>query len=51
MDDEKLRSAFEYQQKGIRKWKNENMVKRATGVPKASGTCDLTVFLLSCLGD
>lgn len=29
MDDEKLRSAFEYQQKGIRKWKNENMVKRA----------------------
>lgn len=29
MDDENLRSAFEYQQKGIRKWKNENMVKRA----------------------
>lgn len=29
MDDENLRSAYDYQQKGIRKWKNENMVKRA----------------------
>lgn len=29
MEDENLRSAYEYQQKGIRQWKNENMVKRA----------------------
>lgn len=29
MEDENLRSAYEYQQKGIRRWKNENMVKRA----------------------
>lgn len=29
MEDGKLRSAYDYQQKGIRKWKNENMVKRA----------------------
>lgn len=28
MEDENLRSAYDYQQKGIRKWKNENMVKR-----------------------
>lgn len=29
MEDGNLRSAYEYQQKGIRRWKNENMVKRA----------------------
>lgn len=28
MEDENLRSAYDYQQKGIRRWKNENMVKR-----------------------
>ena len=29
MEDGNLRSAYEYQKKGIRRWKNENMVKRA----------------------